>query len=607
MLTSKSTANPLRFPTATDPEFAEDELRARELASSVAQGARPADLVLQGGRVVDVFNQRIFAADIAVAGDRIALIGDVESAIGTETQVIDCSGRTLIPGLIEPHFHIGGSQLAVERLAEILVRHGTTALSTCFYEVAIISGVESVEAQLERLEGSGLDVLLAPFVASLGQGDLGSSRSSFEDVRRLLANPRTVELREWNVASHSPALREIYLTATASGSVIGGHLEGLSGAQLQASVALGCRTDHEVSYAHEALEKIANGLIVQIRQGTGARDLEEVTRAITEFGASARNFSLTADQQELWSLQRDGHLDDKLRRVVAEGVSPVDAVTMATINSARSLGIDDRFGALAPGYFASIVAVDDLRNFTVEKVISRGRLVVDGGEYLLDSTPEPYPAEETDTIRVARPLTAEDFVYDVGGDGEHDVRVIGVTPGSLLTEELQETVTFTGGIPETPEGLNMIAVFDRHQASGRVGLGLIRGIGVRDGAFAATPTPGQVNPMVVGTNRRDMEVAANRLIELKGGIIVVKGGEIVAEVALPVYGLLNTRPVAETARDASDVARSLAEDLGCPDPDVITNAAFATIPRSIPAFKVCDYGLVRVFREGERELVPLKV
>lgn len=153
----------------------------------------------------------------------------------------------------------------------------------------------------------------------------------------------------------------------------------------------------------------------------------------------------------------------------------------------------------------------------------------------------------------------------------------------------------------------MIAVFDRHENSGRIGLGLIRGLGVTAGAFAATPTPGQVNPMVVGVNTKDMEIAANRLIDLRGGLVVVNNGEVVAEVALPIYGLLNADPVAKTASACNGVARALREDLGCPDPDVLTNAAFATIPRSIPAFKVCDYGLVRVFREGARELVPLRV
>lgn len=604
MLTSSTTvpAGP-HFPAGTDPQFAATEASAREHAARVAMGEDAASLVLRGGRVVDVFDRRVVRADVAIAGDRIAVVGDVEHCLGPDTRVIDCSGLVIAPGFVEPHYHVGGSQLTVERLAELLLPLGTTVLGTCFYEAAIIAGPATVEAELERLERTGLDVLLAPFVASLGQGDLGSSRSDLDAVLRLVAHPRTIELREWNFASHVPALREVYLEAVARGRVIGGHLEGLEGPALAASVALGCRSDHETGTAEEALARVRAGVTVQIRQGTGARDLAEVTRAVTEFGADPSNFALTADQQELWSLAEHGHLDDKLRRVVAEGVGPVDAIRMATINAARSLGIDDRYGAVTPGRFASLAVLGDLRELDVRHVFSRGVHVAEDGRYLLPNDFEPYSSELTDTLRVARRLEADDLRLPAG---QGRMRVIGITAGSLLTDELEEDVELTDGVPDPASGLNLFAVVDRHEASGRVGLGLVRGVGVQSGAFAATPVPGQVDPIVVGTDPADMALAANRVLELRGGIVVVQDGEVLAEIALPVLGLLNEGPVADTVAAAQAVAAAIAQ-IGCPDADVVSNAAFATLPRSLPRLKLSSHGYVRVFREGPRDLVPLRV
>lgn len=605
MLTSSPASVPAgpQFPAGTDPQFAAAETSAREHAARVAMGEEPASIVLRGGRVVDVFDRRVVRADVAIAGQRIAAVGDVAASIGDRTIVIDCAGRFIAPGFIEPHYHVGGSQVTIERLAELLLPLGTTVLGTCFYEAAIISGVEAVEDQLRRVEHTGLDVLLAPFVASVGQGDLGASRSDLADVRRLIAHPRAIELREWNYASHIPALRDAYVEALTRGRVIGGHMEGLTGAPLQAAAALGCRSDHETGSVEEALAKVRAGITVQIREGTGARDLTEVTRAITEFGADPVNFALTADQQELWSLADRGHLDDKLRRVVAEGVGPVDAVRMATLAAARSLGIADRYGAIAPGRFASLCVLGDLREFEVHHVLSRGAHVVADGHYTVPTDFEPYPAEYRETLRVGGTFDAADMRLPALAGR---VRVVGITAGSLLTEELEEDVDLPDGVPDPATGLNLFAVMDRHEASGRLGVGLVRGVGVTSGAFAATPVPGQVDPMVVGTDPEDMALAARRMLDLGGGIVVVRDGTVLAEVALPVFGLLDDGPLDETIAACRAVARAIAE-IGCPDPDVVSNTAFATLPRSLPRLKLTSHGLVRVFREGPRELVPLMI
>lgn len=612
---------------------AEVEAEQRSLAADVAAGARPASLVLRGGRVVDVYGRRIAAGDVALAGERIAAVGDVANTIGEGTEVLDCDGLFVLPGFVEPHLHVGSSQLTVERLAEVLVPRGTIAYSTCFYEPAVIAGAEAVQELLDRSAGTGLDVLLSPFAAALGQGPLGASRFTVDDLLALLRDDRCVELREWGyLMSQVPGARELYVEALRHGLTIAGHLEGLRGPLLQASVALGCCSDHETATADEAVEKARAGIVVQIREGSGARDLRALVPAITEHGADPACFAFSTDEQELASLVEDGHLDHKMRLAVREGLAPLDAVRMATLGAARSMGVERDYGAVAPGRIASLALVDDLAGFGVRRVVARGRLAAEDGQYVLERSNAAYPEAWSDTIRLARPLAAEDFAVEAGSG---PIRVISVRPGSLLTEELSERVDLADGgrlTPSGPEGagpaedsalataggpervgpagtgaLAKIAVADRHEASGRVGVALIRGLDIARGAFASTINPGMANLMVVGVDEADMALAANRVAELGGGIVVARDGEVRAEVALPIFGLLSHEPLERTTAACLAVDRALRDELGCPHAGILTTAGFVCLASAIPSLKVCDRGLVRVERGRPPEVVALAV
>ena len=581
------------------------EVEGRERAAQVAVGAAPADLVLEGGRIVEVYTGRILSADVAVAGDRIAAVGDVGHCIGESTRRIDCTGQFVLPGFVEPHLHIGSSQLTIERLAEVLVARGTVAMSTCFYEPAIVGGLEAVLECVDRSVGTGLDVMLSPFGGSLGQGEFGSSRMTPDELRGLVAHDRCVEVREWSYPSAQlPGSRDVYIDAMRRGRVIGGHLEGLTGPMLQGSAALGCCSDHETATAEEALEKVRAGVIVQIREGSAARDLTNVIRAITEYGADPTCFAFSTDEQELDSLVEDGHMDYKMRLAVAQGLSPIDAVRLATLGGARSLGVERNYGAVVAGRVASLVVVDDLAGFRVRRVIAQGRVAAEDHRYLLDRTPKPYRDAWSDTVHVAREFNADDFLLPV--DGVATVRVIGVTPGVLLTEERTERLDLTGGRLPEGQGLAKLAIADRHDGSGRIGVAPIRGLDIERGAVATPINPGAVNLMVIGTDEEDMAIAANRIAELRGGIVIVRDGEIRAEVALPIWGIVTDRPVDETAEACIAVARALREDLGCPHHGILGNAGFACLPAAIPSLKLSDHGLVRVDRITGRELVPLE-
>lgn len=585
----------------------QDERRA---AAEVAIGGRPAELILEGGEVLDVHTGANLRADIAISGRRIARVGDVSDLAGSDTEKVDVSGLTLVPGFIDPHLHIGGSQLDIRGLAEILVPAGTTAIATDFYEAGTISGAGAVYDQLDRSEGTGLKVLFSPFYAcTLGfgaWGDLG--RLSPAELAAMVEDPRAVELREWNYGISQipiPELQHAYDRALDRGLTLSGHLEGLEGNVLQASVALGVVNDHETVSAEEAIERARLGVLVQIREGSGAHDLPEVVKAITEHEMESTNFSLCTDEQELSSLVRDGHIDHKLRLTVEHGVDPTDAVRMATLHSARSMGIDLELGSIVPGKIASVVGVKDLKGFEVDLVVSEGAVAARGGSYELEPAGEAYPDDWKATVKFDRTLTADDFLLD-SSLGEAEVRVIGVTPGSLVTDELVEKVTFDGGrIASGAEGLAKIAMLDRHDGGEQGTVALVRGLGIERGAIATTINPGLMNLMVIGADEADMAAAANRVVELGGGICVVSGEEVVAEVATPLFGILSDAPAAEVASACEQIADALRDPLGATFDGLITQAGFACLAVSIPNLKLADRGLVRVGRDGTQEGVDL--
>lgn len=579
------------------------EASERHAAAAVAVGEQPADLALLGGRYVEVHTGRIEQGNIAIAGRRIAAVGDIEHCLGADTETVDCSGLILVPGLIDPHIHIGGSQLAIERLAEVLVPAGTAAICTDFYESATIVGIEAVDESVRRSEGTGLYILLSPFHATaLGIGEFGNlGRFSPDDLVELAHHERAIAIREWNFgASKIPIsqIEDFYRVAIERRLAIEGHLEGLHGPPLQASVALGVMSDHETVAASDAAAMVKLGVTVQLREGSGARDLSAVVRAMTEGGLDTRNFSLATDEQELHSLVRDGYMDHKIRLAINHGIAPIDAIRMASLTAAESLGVQRDFGSLTPGKVASIAAVEELRSFDVKLMVSEGVVSARDGEYVIEKDIEPYPSAWYETVNVMGPLTPSDFEFDRGVK-RAEVRVIGINPGSLLTEELTEEVTFESGRVVGADGLATVAVIDRHNGSGAKGLGLVRGFDMEEGAIATTVNPGMMNLLVFGVDGQSMATAANRVVELSGGIVATRGDEVLAEVATPLFGILSDRPSKEVTPEAIAVADAIRDELGVDYDGLITSIGFAALAVIIPSLKICDKGLVRVFRDHQ--------
>jgi adenine deaminase len=587
----------------------------RRALANVALGREPADLIVKGGRLVEVHTGAVVEADVAIKGKRIAAVGDVAHLAGEGTQLHDVSGAFLTPGFIDCHMHAGESQLGMTELARLLLSRGTAAIGTCFYEAGTLAGYAGIEYFLREARETPLKVFLSPFISCYrGLGPWGNpGRFSGEDLLRLLELPECIEVREWNVNAEQAAdahIDRFIDAARRQRKLIAGHLEGLGGDALNASVALGVSSDHEALTADEAIAKARLGVRIQIRQGSYGWDLDTVIRAVTERGADSRMFMFCTDGVEAHELANRGHIDHIVRMAVSAGVPAVTAVQMATLNAADYFQVGDDLGSLAPGRYAHVNVIPDLSSFEIRDVIADGRPVVRGGDYVGELPDPSYPASFRETMHVGRELSPSDFAISAQGSssGPAEVRVIGVHEGSVRTDELFERLQpGDGQLHADPErDLAKLCVIDRHEASGRIGRGFVRGLGIRRGAIATSMSPALMNLMVVGVDDRDMAVCANRVQQLAGGIAAAVNGEVVAEVPLPILGIASDASAAELLEWMRRFEEARARELGSHFSGFLTTSGFTMMTVSLPGLRLSDRGPVIVRRDGQ-EAVELVV
>jgi adenine deaminase len=548
----------------------------------VARGDEPADLVVRDGRVLSVFTREWLEADVAVADGAIAGIGDYE---GRET--IDAAGRYVVPGFVDAHLHIESSKLLVDEFARLVLPLGTTAVVADPHEIANVLGTDGVHWLLDACQGLPLDVY---FMASSCV-----PASSFESPRRpllagdlegLLRRTRVIGLAEMmnfpGVISGDPwELAKLRLDGA---SHVDGHAPGVLGKALNAYAAAGIRSDHEAYTIEEGRQRLRAGMWLLIREASGARNLRDLIPLVQEFGPHRMAFC--TDDREPEHIADEGHVNSMVRQAVALGTAPEDALVMATLNPATWHGLHEH-GAIAPGYAADLVLLPDLERFEPELVLKRGRRL---GEIERPEVPEWVKH----TVRI-RHVGAGDFAL---GELNGPVRVIGVVPGQIVTESLVEDPP----APDPERDIAKIAVVERHLGTGRIGLGLVRGFGLRRGALASTIAHDAHNIVVVGVDDDDMARAVARLAELGGGEVVVEDRGVRAELPLPIAGLLSDAPLAtvlEQSRSCVAAARRLGCELAAPF-QLMSFLALSVIP----SLKITDRGLVDVDRF---ELVPLRV
>ena len=561
------------------------EALRRRLA--VARGDEPADLVVRGGRVFSVFTREWLETDIAVADGVVAGLGSYE---GRET--LDAPGRYVVPGFIDAHMHLESVKLMVDEFAKLVLPLGTTAVVADPHEIANVLGVDGVHWLLDASAGLQLDVF---FMASscVPASQFESPRQALgpADLESLMRRRRVLGLAEMMnfpgvIAGDPVELEKLLLDGAEHAD---GHAPGVLGKELQAYAASGIETDHEALTVDEGRERLRAGMWLLVREASMARNLVDLLPLVAEYGPG--RIAFCTDDRDPDDIVDDGHVNGMVRKAVAAGVAPEDALLMASFHPALCHGLR-RHGAIAPGYQADLLVLPDLESFVPEVVLKRGARLEDrpAGE---------VPDWVRQSVRI-RPVGPEDFEIATGGG---DVRAIGLVSEQVVTESLVRQPTVEGGlaVADPVRDLAKIAVVERHHATGRMGIGFVVGSGLRRGALASTVAHDAHNLVVMGVTDRDMAYAVERLAELGGGIVAVDDLHVLAECPLPIAGLLSDAPLQEVI-EASRACNDAAKELGWSGPTPFLTMSFLALS-VIPHLKITDRGLVDVDRF---ELVPLE-
>jgi adenine deaminase len=551
---------------------------------AVARGDRPAEVVLKGGHVFSVFTREWLDLDLAIQDGHVVGLGRYDGE-----RVIEVEGAYLVPGFIDGHVHIESSKLLPDELARALVPRGTTAIVADPHEIANVLGVSGVRWLLRASDGLPLEVfVMAPSCVPASPFESPRETVTAAQIGELLGHPRVLGVAEMMNYPGVIAGEPEELAKLAQSDHVDGHAPRVSGGALNAYIAAGIRSDHEATTYEEALEKRRLGMWVMLREASIARNLVDLLPLVQRYGPE-RSLLCTDDREPNFIVE-EGHLDQMLRKAVAAGVAAEDALVMATLNAAEYHRLW-RLGALAPGYQADVVVLEDLVDFRVRQVLKRGAEPVYPTVAVPDwvlSTVHPAPVSRS-SFRVPA----------VSGP----IRVIGVVPMQLLTTaELREPLVRDGETVADPgRDLVKIAVIERHHASGRIGLGFATNVGLRRGAYASTVAHDAHNLVVMGVDDEDMAACVRRLVELGGGIVVADGGEVVEELPLPVAGLMSDRPLGEVHRRMEALERRL-RAMGVRGQAPFMTLSFLALS-VIPELKITDLGLVDVSRF---QLVPLE-
>ena len=552
----------------------------------VARGDAPADLVFRNGRVVNVFTGEVETVEVAVAHGRIAGLGPGYQGL----EELDLQGRFLLPGFMDAHVHLESSLATPPEFARVVVPRGTTTVISDPHEIANVHGLEGIRYMLEASEGLPLSVFVmaSSCVPATHMGTAGSELDA-RALSTLLDHPRVLGLAEVmnfpGVIHADPGVAE--KLDVFRHRIIDGHAPGVRGKALNAYVAGGPSSDHECTTASEALEKLRRGLFLYLREATNARNLRDLLPALTQ--ENRRRVALCTDDRQPPDLLDEGGIDAMVRVLIREGMPPVEAIRLATLNPAEHFGLRDR-GAIGPGRRADLLVVDSLEEFVVDEVFVEGDLVAAGGrplDWVLPSPPAPPPPSmEVAWERVSFRIPTR----------EGRIRVIRAIPNQIVTEaqEVEPTILDGAVVADPGRDLLKIAVIERHTGSGRVGLGMVRGLGLREGAIAGTVAHDHHNIVAIGGDDASLLAAARRVADMGGGLSVALGGEAVASLPLPVAGLMSQEPIDVIRKGLEEVVQK-ARELGSPIHDPFMAMSFLAL-EVIPSLKITDQGLVDVDR-----------
>jgi adenine deaminase len=555
-------------------------------------GRVAADLVITGGRLVNVHTREVHDdVDVAVKCGRVAMFGDAAHTRGPATEVLDADGAYLVPGLIDTHLHVESAMVTVTRFAEAVLPHGTTTVFIDNHELANVFGLEGIRWMLDESEGLPLRVFLAvpSCVPALpGLEDAGAALGPAE-IAEALTWARVAALGEMmnmpGVIDSDPAVHATIAATLAAGKPATGHwsLAGWRDHRLQAYAASGVDSDHESVFREDALAKLRIGMWVQFRESSAWRNVAELVKVLTEDGVDSRHCLICTDDVQPETLVETGHLNQGVRVAIEAGLDPLVAIQLATVNAAEYMGMRHELGSIAPGRWADILFVEDLRELRPHRVLAAGRPVGELPSFT-------YPQRAYDSVRIP-PLDAGSLRIPAAG-ATAQVRAIGMVSGVLATEHrLVETPVEGGEVRASVElDLAKAASIERHGGAGTIGLGFVQGLGLERGAVATTVAHDNHNLLVIGMSDDDMLFACERLRDAGGGMIAAAEGEVLAVVELPIAGLVSDRPVGELAeqvRQLGEAYRRLGSRLESPFMFVSLLSLGV-----IPALRLTNRGLV---------------
>ena len=559
----------------------------------MARGEAPADLVLKNARIINTFVGEIEQGNVAIYGDRIAGIGDYDEA----KEIIDLQGNYLAPGLIDGHTHIESSMLHPARYAQAVVPRGTLTVVTDLHEIANVCGLKGIKFVIDWAQKLPLDMLfMAPSCVPATTLETSGAQIGTEEVKGLLTSPNVIGLGEvMNFPGVLNGDEKVLNKIIASqGSVIDGHAPGLKGKELNAYIAAGIFSDHECTTLEEGKEKLERGMYLMIREGSSEKNLDALLPLVTD--NTYKRCFFVVDDRSCSDLLHEGDIDWVLREAISKGLEPIRALQMATINTAEYFRLYDR-GAIAPGYLANLVTITDLSKLEIDMVFYKGKLVARQGRPLF-SLPQLKTNSyqlTANTVRI-KPLTTELLSLRAKRSNltEETYPIIEIVPGQIATKKRVEKVKVVDGmiVPDLEKDILKLVVVERHKASGNIGLGLVKGFGLKQGALASSVAHDSHNIIAVGTNDFDILKAIEEIERLQGGLVACVNHKVLASLPLPVAGLLSPEPL-EVVVAQFEKLEKVAASLGNLPPAPFSILSFLALP-VIPELRLTDLGLVDV-------------
>ncbi|MBQ8610323.1 MAG: adenine deaminase [Oscillospiraceae bacterium] len=573
---------------------------------AVAKGNKPADLVVTNGKIVNVYSGEIYEGGVAVCGDTIAAVGDVAYCIGEGTKVIDAQGNYLTPGFLDGHIHPESSSLAIRPFAEAVLAHGTTGIMTDLHEIGVVSGLEGIEAVLKEAEATDLKVYFivpshVPFAPNLE-----TSGGHFDPaiIRKALQRKDAVGLSEcvghYIVAEHPELLESFDDTLSMPGKTLQGHLPAIYGPNMAACAAAGVATCHESFCEQDVYERLRNGIHLQMREGSAARNMQlGLLKAVIDSGVDTTNVSIVTDDLHTCDLKDRGHMDDSLRTAFGQGLDFLKGIQMVTINCARAFKLDDKIGSLTPGRRADINITTGSEDFKVLTTFAGGKQITDNGNLLVHYEAAEHEPCILNTMHLVNPITADSFKMHVSPNAKKaKVICMDTLPYIPFTSRRDVELDVVDGVIQcdTEQDVLYIAQVERHGVNGNIGKAFMGGFHIKGGALASSVGHDNHNIIVMGDSFEDMALAVNRCVELGGGQVIVRNGEVAAEVAYPICGLMSDLSLDELAAQKKAL-NAVAYEMGTPIQIPFMFLCFICLA-CIEAYAVTDKGFIDV-EKGE--------